>query len=273
MVMPLREYYSVARAAELLGCKVEDLLHWASIGAIKLYIEFDEGNGYVKFRDNSDEIQYMHSIYPVNDGPCYVHHIYCNDNKKTQDFFKEKLEKPLEEFLPCLFKGLWALPYEFFGYSQLYEVSPSLDILWLSPNSKMLICFESDEYITPKIDGIYLMKSDFIKLSIKKSKKSEDGDEVIELPNYYNGGIERPELKRFGATKKEHMTEFHAQKRESVLKAAIYMMCNHSELCENNIKWAEAINEYAHKFWEDAKMPLSVEKVAEIIGKAKRSLK
>lgn len=49
MGMPLREYYSVVRAAELLGCKVEDLLHWASIGAIKLYVSFEEGRGYVRF--------------------------------------------------------------------------------------------------------------------------------------------------------------------------------------------------------------------------------
>ena len=49
MGMPLREYYRIHRAAELLECKVEDLLHWASIGAIKLYVSFEHGNGYVHF--------------------------------------------------------------------------------------------------------------------------------------------------------------------------------------------------------------------------------
>lgn len=35
-LLPL-EYCRPERAAELLGCKVEDLLHWAAIGAIKFY--------------------------------------------------------------------------------------------------------------------------------------------------------------------------------------------------------------------------------------------
>lgn len=273
MVMPLREYYPVTRAAELLECKVEDLLHWASIGAIKLYIEFDEGNGYVKFHDNSDEIQYINSAYPVTDGPFLIHHIYLNENRTTQDFFKKIPPEPLENFIPCLFKGFLALPHEFFGYSRLYEASLSLGAFWLSPNSKMIISFETDEYITPEINDIYLMKSDFMKLSIKKSKKDKEDDKAIELPNYYNGGVERPGAKSSDSGNKKNVAEYHAQKRESVLKAAIYMMLNHPELCENNSKWAEAINEYAHKFWDDGKCPLSEKVVAGLLGKAKSSLK
>lgn len=34
-LLPL-EYCSLDRAARLLGCEVQDLLHWGSIGAIKL---------------------------------------------------------------------------------------------------------------------------------------------------------------------------------------------------------------------------------------------
>ncbi|GKN10117.1 hypothetical protein NUKP76_52860 [Klebsiella variicola] len=49
MGMPLREYYRIHRAADLLKCEVEDLLHWASIGAIKLYTTFESGSGFVRF--------------------------------------------------------------------------------------------------------------------------------------------------------------------------------------------------------------------------------
>ena len=36
-LLPL-EYCRPERAAELLGCKVEDIFHWAAIGAIRLYV-------------------------------------------------------------------------------------------------------------------------------------------------------------------------------------------------------------------------------------------
>lgn len=34
MAIPLREYYTLSRAAELLDCKVNDLIHWAFIGVL-----------------------------------------------------------------------------------------------------------------------------------------------------------------------------------------------------------------------------------------------
>lgn len=39
--LPALEYCKLDRASELLGCKVDDLLHWAEIGAIELCLEFD----------------------------------------------------------------------------------------------------------------------------------------------------------------------------------------------------------------------------------------
>ncbi|EOD80344.1 hypothetical protein D515_00632 [Grimontia indica] len=40
-LLPL-EYCSVERAARLLGCEVEDIYHWVTVGAIKLYAQFDK---------------------------------------------------------------------------------------------------------------------------------------------------------------------------------------------------------------------------------------
>ncbi|MPX97520.1 hypothetical protein EHW61_12765 [Salinivibrio sp. VYel6] len=40
-LLPL-EYCTVERAARLLGCEVEDIYHWVTIGAIKLYARFNE---------------------------------------------------------------------------------------------------------------------------------------------------------------------------------------------------------------------------------------
>ena len=40
-LIPL-EYCKLDRAARMLSCEVEDILHWGAIGAVKLYLMVDE---------------------------------------------------------------------------------------------------------------------------------------------------------------------------------------------------------------------------------------
>ncbi|CAJ1885037.1 hypothetical protein OPFLODJI_03576 [Aeromonas hydrophila] len=58
-LLPL-EYCTVDRASRLLECEVEDLLHWAQLGFIHLYINFDRSFPYycprVKLRDNVNSL-------------------------------------------------------------------------------------------------------------------------------------------------------------------------------------------------------------------------
>ncbi|MED0200272.1 hypothetical protein RCU50_05800 [Escherichia coli] len=48
MALPLRGFYSTARAAELLGCTKDDFIHWAMTGNIRLHILIEGGYCYVK---------------------------------------------------------------------------------------------------------------------------------------------------------------------------------------------------------------------------------
>ena len=48
MALPLREFYPITRAAELLGCTVDDFIHWAMTGNIRLYILIEDGYCYVE---------------------------------------------------------------------------------------------------------------------------------------------------------------------------------------------------------------------------------
>ncbi|EJB2592448.1 hypothetical protein MT629_003338 [Salmonella enterica] len=43
MPLPLREYYPIGRAAELLECTVDDLIHWAMSGCIRIYLRIEHG--------------------------------------------------------------------------------------------------------------------------------------------------------------------------------------------------------------------------------------
>lgn len=45
MPLPLRDYYPIERAAELLDCKISDLTHWAASGCIRIYIEIGQAFG------------------------------------------------------------------------------------------------------------------------------------------------------------------------------------------------------------------------------------
>lgn len=45
MPLPLRDYYPIGRAAELLECTIDDLVHWAIVGCIRLYIKIDHAYG------------------------------------------------------------------------------------------------------------------------------------------------------------------------------------------------------------------------------------
>lgn len=211
MALPLREYYPISRAAELLGCDMGDLLHWAEIGAINLYIPFDRGTGYVHFCNDSDGLkeEYIDKLYTTDSVSC-VSHIFNGEDKISVDFFNKK--PPLEKTLPCVFSGFWALPRQAFGYGQLFEFTPSLFDLWLSSNKKMFILFDTDEYIRIDHHSLYLMKHDFKIISECKDN--------MELPNYFNEGKE--EIKLGENTADSHPTqERHSKNRLDVVMAAI----------------------------------------------------
>ncbi|OFC63104.1 hypothetical protein WKI72_17040 [Candidatus Erwinia dacicola] len=56
MSLPLREYYTIERASELLGCTFDDLVHWAMIGCIRLNIKLDQAVGILLGVDIDDSL-------------------------------------------------------------------------------------------------------------------------------------------------------------------------------------------------------------------------
>lgn len=272
MGMPLREYYSVKRAAELLECRVEDLFCWASVGSIKIYANFESGNGIVRFfgdgveKENRDLTRFLeedfesslllkneYSNHPViSDGLSYVYH--------NENYVVDNEDDVPDKSYPCRFSGLWALPFSFFGVGLLYDFQPALYDLWSSVNSKMFVSFKMDEQIHfDAVELLYVVKSDFI--LIKNSKNEE-------LPNYCNGGVQKPNSEGGIPTTNPGVRDYHAAKREEVLRAALYMKANFPDKCSNYSEWANAINDHAHKFWSDGNPPLSVKSISELLGRA-----
>ncbi|EDS7006042.1 hypothetical protein A3R75_002317 [Salmonella enterica subsp. diarizonae] len=57
MPLPLREYYPLERAAELLECTVDDLFHWAAARKINLCVLVKDAIGYIDISDWRKEYQ------------------------------------------------------------------------------------------------------------------------------------------------------------------------------------------------------------------------
>lgn len=298
MGMPLREYYSVVRAAELLGCKVDDLLHWASIGAIKLYVSFEEGRGYVRFIGDGAKKEYR--ILER-----FTEEQFESAQLLRDELFKEKytIDKfsrvvslmrcknidldslPCEErFYPCSFSGLWALPQNAYGTTVLYSFQPSMDDFWFSAESKMFVSFEMDEFLNLEVEDLYVSKSDFVKI-----RDCEDGDE---FPSYINGKLKKLEASDAGNVVKDfskgkesnkvHPTvERHSKNKLEVICAAFFFKeeneelfdekCRHKNGQYNFSAWAREIKSREQRLFEKCKAPVKEDKMAEYISLALKS--
>lgn len=86
MPLPLREFYPIARATELLECTVDDLIHWAMIGCIGFYIKFDYAEGEVCITDSYRNFD----ISNILDKTSYA------ENKKIVKYFSS-VEKDVDD--------------------------------------------------------------------------------------------------------------------------------------------------------------------------------
>ncbi|RSB30292.1 hypothetical protein [Enterobacter cloacae] len=106
MSLPLREYYTVARAAELLGCTSDDLVHWAMIGCIRLNIKIDQAVGILLGVDIDDSLcgidfdvifkdtEFQSRLNDIE--KIHTEHSYEDNDESSDDvyqiYFNEKIE-------------------------------------------------------------------------------------------------------------------------------------------------------------------------------------
>lgn len=270
MGIPLREYYPIDRAAELLGCKEDDILHWAGVGAIKLYISFEYGHGYVHLaseNDNSlqkieDEYQY---VGVARDGFSIISNIINTEDYKLVEFFDKPAPWSISH--PCIFSGFWSIPYTAFKNGLLYSFTPTVHDLWKSTGDLLFISVETNDEITFDKDNLFIMSSDFIKI-----KNNSMGD--IELPSISNGRIHNESVidkvesanKKRSDSKGRYWAEIHLK----IIRAAVLYKESNKEVfdkeCRNKkgkyifTQWAKKVIDEEYKLFEDKKCPLESEK-------------
>ncbi|ELY7055859.1 hypothetical protein SNT90_003930 [Salmonella enterica] len=342
MPLPLREYYPIGRAAELLECTVDDLIHWATVGYIRVYLNVEQAYGTVSIFEKH---LYPKNINLITDGTKYEKVIdllnkgyenesgwqekdnnrlellrviysamidYKNKSNDAEHLNKKEL-KYLFDYLTYLYSGSFRESYctitllrniyanknvndifdspseytkEFLSehynfivkvrgfvglgcyqamrlrFGALKEVSMSNSVYL--PESSLRIEIISDKEFDIRPEDLFILKSDFITI-----RNASMGNGEMEKRYFFGDDMENNKH-LINVNKKHHLAEHFAQKRESVLGAALFVKVNHPESCTNNTKWAEAIHEHSYTIF-GGECPLSLESTKRLLGKVTRN--
>lgn len=245
--LPERDYYPLNKASEILKCDIQDIYHFAARGhlTISLMMPF-----YVCARVSVHGDMKLNVLSDIDleriDKEQIIDEVKLTNLATIYDV---SISSEYDGCLAATIGGVWDLNMgaaemlECFGYATTKTIG-AVYPTGLTNSIDFYAHFESE---TVKIKDEYLC--------ITKENIS-----------YVLGGEESAFVKR--EVQRPHLTEYHAKKRESVLKAALYMKVHHPDLCINNTKWAESINEHAHKFWENGEPPLAVDTICDLLGKS-----
>ncbi|EGJ1636327.1 hypothetical protein IHG37_000129 [Salmonella enterica] len=155
MSLPLREYYCLPRAAELLGCDIDDLLHWAKMRKIYLCINLKNAKGKIDVFDWRKDYQELINKYnfPSIEGI---------KSKKEQLLFSlvTMTDNNNKDICRDLLKSSFSL-IEFVKDGVSY-VDPVCNI-YISTNEAIDIISETDSiYVSVDVDldGVFIIDND-----------------------------------------------------------------------------------------------------------------
>lgn len=201
-LLPL-EYCKLDRAARMLGCEVEDLIHWGAIKAIDLRLYIDKYPCVIQDQRNDDEIKLssigsIDSIY-LNGGLASYWSLKKMVYETTGEryvrllkqigpgkFVTEESEDPVVEYEVTHCGGFWAVPY---GVPMSMEKAN--DGRYQLYGRLVLYCYEGKDTICAHVffhdEDLYLTASDLwiAREDIKKLHKALSEDDPM-LPNIFN---------------------------------------------------------------------------------------
>lgn len=235
--IPAPEYCSLPRAAELMGCKVSDILHLSTIGAVQLGVLLNEFEAAVWMKDSIDITKSATGWYedlisagridPIGwlaspDSPLSQlrFEIDYDDKKSAHRLFRDEEAEFRDNLLLARLSGLWSFQSHFewesamnnFGVSSIAKlglVFYPADTPFSQASIKARLRGEKIPYeisygalvdITPS--DIYLSRTQIEKIYNNIGK---------ELPNYINHGVERPaddEMEKIGEVNNNKVGEF-----------------------------------------------------------------
>lgn len=191
MALPLREFYSITRAAELLGCTVDDCVSWAMSGYIRLHLSIRSAYGWVSPFDtsyfcddkkahglfeefNKLSVQYLGESIPFN----FDVDMPTNKRNEFVMMMREQCQK-ISEIYPYVIEVIDDLDASYFYHcihyeSEKYTCHRFSSVLSLYP-------------IASNIGGEYLKRLEA--LGVKRRNK-EDGAYFVRIFGYWALGPE-----------------------------------------------------------------------------------
>lgn len=128
-LLPL-EYCTLARASRLLECEVEDLVHWALIGAVKLSLrpdEIDQPYFTVKLPVYNKIKQLIDPAESVTSLALGMSALHFN----TEDFLIAEQRSGFISFPGISISGIWRIEFPLIGPERVDKDSDAFNPLWL----------------------------------------------------------------------------------------------------------------------------------------------
>ncbi|MFP2678619.1 hypothetical protein ACLEVS_18025 [Escherichia coli] len=219
--IPALEYCSLPRAAELIGCKVCDILHLSTIGAVQLGIMLNGFQAAVWMEETIDITEAADNWYRdlTSSGKidsigrlastgsplsrvCFE--IEYDDEQSTHRFIRDEEAEIRRNLLLAQLYGIWSFSSHFeweqhmidFGFSSITKLGlifypADTDLSKTSIRAYMrgeMIPYEISYDVLTEItpNDVYISRTQINKIADNIGK---------ELPNYINHGVERPDIK------------------------------------------------------------------------------
>lgn len=279
-LIPL-EYCTPVRAARLLDCELEDIYHWAYIGAIKFYADFTDSEFYYsEYEDSviiSDEIgnkfateiivdETIPKVYAYTDSRRTEFGLYGPDNFS---YDASLIFPPQDESfnIQISISGFWEVNnfrisnMEVFGRRspQRWNLRASyigdrfsdaryinlLNIEICDMNTRLRVMHDDLKKIYEHItSGELMVKNSYI-------NQTRSSNSTVEKKHKPHGNAER-----------------FAANRELVLKVAIYAKIKWPEECSTAKGWAEVILDQEWTLFGEKGCPLEVNTIERLLGSA-----
>ncbi|MFC4655728.1 hypothetical protein ACFO3I_11985 [Rheinheimera marina] len=265
------EYCRLDRAARMLECEVEDLLHWGATYAIKLHYQATGLKAYTTF--NSDQMNYIRTIDGFNQGNEINWKVTDKHTFRFQDFYKNinpaKLaasqQKPGYESELMQFVSLFGL-FEVLEncLDELYRQG-SVDLIFLiltKPETKEEFLFFAPFTIEPS--QLFITKSELDKIY----QSITTGSQLIKN----KGTTISPAAMQLISNAKAAAERNSAPRAELVLSLLELVLGEDSSLIDNPYKLYEWVNQQLQKA-KIIEPEITQQAFADILSKAKSARK
>ncbi|MFM5313683.1 hypothetical protein ACET9Q_20860 [Aeromonas caviae] len=274
------EYCTVDRAARLLECEVEDILHWAELGCINIYINFDREFSYycprVKIREGVMKGDLIHANFgfrfSLSGRPARKENIAPQRPIKPT---LRTLPKPYPTVpSPWILHGLWGIAFcDTSWYIEQYlsgiPFNEAIQVFAEQNRIRGAVSYDAHAFIRlkdglmPPIPWLIYEDLELLQQCIHSGKKPTI-KELISSSLY-----EKTETAPVTIPKRHGNTAVNDKKRQAIIKAALKLLEQSPELRGSTAaSWGREVVDLEAQLFEDGKCPGELRTVQNTIKKA-----